>query len=418
MRHGGSLGLAVGNKRIATKMKNQYSRISQVLHWLIAGLIIGQFILAKLAERAELNDSVVRQLALLANHKSIGMTIFILAMLRLVWRLLNPPPGLPKSMPVWQLSVSAWTHRLMYVLLFFIPLSGWLMSSATAYSVSWFNVFVFPDLVGADKGLAGVLHEAHEISTKLLFIIVVLHVLAAFKHHYIDKDEILLRMANKTNWLIFIASAGLVTVLLGQPVSKAKQATNIPPPSASILGISEQARPSKITDLSAWDIDYEDSHIKFSGDQAGAPFEGRWKSWQAEIRFDAERLEDSFLDVTIEVASVSSDDQERDQTIVDPDFFDVANHEQVRFVAEGFVLNQEGGYETQGQLTMKGLTKAAKFVFKIEEVDGQKVLFGASKLDRLTWNIGTGDWADTTWVGQEVVVNVRVTKKEMENTNE
>ena len=284
------------------------------------------------------------------------------------------------------------------------------MSSATAYSVSWFNVFVFPDLVGADKGLAGVLHEAHEISTKLLFIVVVLHVLAAFKHHYIDKDEILLRMANKTNWLIFIASAVLVTVLLGQPVSKAKQATRIQPPSTSTIGNSEQARPSNISDLSAWDIDYQDSHIKFSGDQAGAPFEGRWQGWQAEIKFDPERLHDSFFDVTIQVASVSSDDQERDQTIVDPDFFDVASYAQVRFIAEGFVLNQEGGYETQGQLTMKGLTKAAKFVFTIEEADGQQVLIGTSKLDRLAWNIGTGDWADTTWVGQEVVVNVKVTK--------
>ena len=391
-------------------MKHQYSQIAQWLHWLIAGLIIAQFILANLAERADHNDKVVQQLALLANHKSIGMTILLLAMIRLVWRFLNPPPDLPKSMPVWQLSASAWTHRMMYVLLFFIPVSGWLMSSATAYSVSWFNLFAFPDLVAADKGLAGILREAHQISTKLLFIIVVLHVLAAFKHHYIDKDEILLRMANKTNWLIFFASAVLVTVLLGQPVSKAKQATSVALPSTASIDNSEQSRPSKLSDLQAWNIDYQNSHIKFSGDQAGAPFEGSWQGWQAEIKFDAERLQDSFFDVTIEVASVFSDDQERDQTIVDPDFFDLASHAQVRFTAEEFVLNQDGRYETQGQLTMKGLTKAAKFVFTIKELDGQQVLIGESKLDRLAWNIGMGDWTDTTWVGQEVGVNVRVTK--------
>ncbi|MFT5611911.1 MAG: cytochrome b561/polyisoprenoid-binding protein YceI [Arenicella sp.] len=394
-------------------MKHQYSQISQLLHWSMAGLIIGQFILAKLAERAELNDAVVQQLGLLANHKSIGMTILMLAMMRLLWRLLNPPPALPKSMPVWQLSASAWTHRLMYVLLFFIPVSGWLMSSATAYSVSWFNLFAFPDLVAADKGLAGILREAHEISTKLLFIIVVFHVLAAFKHHYIDKDEILLRMANKTNWLIFFSSAVLVAVLLGQPVSKAKQATSVQLASTPTIDNSEQARSSKVSGLIAWDIDYQNSHIKFRGDQAGAPFEGRWQTWQAEIKFDAEHLQDSFIDVTIEVKSVFSDDQERDQTIVDSDFFDVANHAQVRFLAQEFVVNQEGLYETQGQLTMKGLTKAAKFVFTIEVVDGQQVLIGESKLDRLVWNIGMGDWADTTWVGQEVDVKVRVTKRDL-----
>ena len=394
-------------------MKDQYSKISQLLHWLIAGLIIGQFILAKLAERAELNDAVVQQLGLLANHKSVGMTILLLAVLRLVWRLLNPPPKLPQSMPVWQLTASAWTHRLMYLLLFFIPLSGWLMSSATAYSVSWFNLLTFPDLIAPDKDLAGILRNAHEISTKLLFIVVVLHVLAAFKHHYIDKDEILLRMANKTNCLLFFASAVLVTVLLGQPVSRAKQATGDSSPSTATIGNSQRASPAKVSDLSAWDIDYQSSHIKFSGDQAGAPFEGRWQTWQAEIKFDAERLQNSFFDVKIEVASVFSDDQERDQTIVDPDFFDLANHAQVRFVADGFVINQAGQYETQGQLTMKGLTKTAKFVFTIEEVDGQQVLIGESKLDRLAWNIGMGDWTDTTWVGQEVRVNVRVTKRDL-----
>ena len=394
-------------------MKSQYSKISQLLHWLIAGLIIGQFVLAKLAERAEHNDSVVQQLALLANHKSIGMTILMLAVIRLIWRRLNPPPALPKSMPAWQLSASAWAHRTIYLLLFFIPLSGWLMSSATAYSVSWFNLFAFPDLVAADKGLAGVLHQAHEISTKLLFVIVVLHVLAALKHHYIDKDEILLRMANKTNWLILFSSAALVALVLGQPVSKAKPVNAVPLSSISTIDNSEQVRPSKVSDMTAWDIDFQDSHIKFSGDQAGAPFEGSWQRWQAEIKFDAEHLEESFFNVIIEVASVSSDDQERDEYIVDPDFFDVANHAEVRFFAEGFVVNEDGRYQTEGQLSMKGLTKAAKFVFTVEEVDGQQLLIGESKLDRLAWNIGIGDWADTTWVGQEVAVNVRVKKREL-----
>lgn len=403
----------VVNKPLENYMKSQYSKISQLLHWLIAGLIIGQFILAKLSERAEQNDSVVQQLALLANHKSIGMTILMLALIRLIWRLFNSPPPLPKSMPVWQMSASAWTHRIIYALLFFIPLSGWLMSSATAYSVSWFNLFAFPDLVAADKGLAGILHQAHEISTKLLFVIVVIHVLAALKHHYIDKDEVLLRMANKTNWLIFFASAALVTVVLGQPVSKAKSADTVQLSSPSSIDKPKQTRPSKLSDLTAWDIDYQDSHIKFSGDQAGAPFEGGWQRWQAEIKFDAERLEESFFDVKIEVASVSSDDQERDETIVAADFFDVANYAQVQFFADGFVINKEGRYQTQGQLTMKGLTKEAQFIFTVEEVDGQQVLIGESKLDRLAWNIGMGDWADTTWVGQEVVVNVRVKKREL-----
>ena len=163
-------------------INSSYSNIAKLLHWLIAGLIISQYVIAELAEYAGDNGEVVQKLALLANHKSIGMTVLFLSVLRLSWRLFNKPPALPENMPSWQHIASHLTHWAIYGLIFTLPLSGWLMSSANAYSVSWFNLFVFPDLVSADKSLASLFHDAHEILGKLLFCLVLLHVPVSYTH--------------------------------------------------------------------------------------------------------------------------------------------------------------------------------------------------------------------------------------------
>jgi len=382
-----------------------YSSVSRFFHWLIAGLIITQFILAELAEWADDNNQAVQQLALLANHKSIGMTIVILAVLRLVWRMFNTPPPLPNSMALWQQRASAVAHWLMYGLIFAIPISGWLMSSASAYSVSWFNLFVFPDLVAPSEGLADLLHETHEVLAKLLLVVVLVHIAAALKHHFVDKDGVLRRMASASGWLLLLASIVIGVGVFGRVSSDSKEEKS----QVTDLG---DAAPGKISTLPVWNIDYQNSVIRFSGDQAGAPFTGVWQQWEATIQFDADHLDMSRFDVIIEAASVFSNDDERDQTIVDPDFFDVERHPKARFVAAQFTARQDGSFDTNGRLTMKGVTNLATLNFRVTNNDDDTItLTGLSTLDRFAWNIGMGDWTDTTWVGQDVKVEVRVVAK-------
>jgi cytochrome b561 len=86
------------------------------------------------------------------------------------------------------------THVAFYVLLFAMPLSGWLMSSAKNYSVSWFGLFTWPNLIGKNEGQFDFLRSTHHLLSDLLFVIAVLHVLAALKHHFWNKDDVLLRM--------------------------------------------------------------------------------------------------------------------------------------------------------------------------------------------------------------------------------
>jgi cytochrome b561 len=169
----------------------RYSAVAQGFHWLIAALIVTQFVLANMADDLPLG---AHKLALLARHKSFGMTVFMLAVLRLAWRLKNPPPALPSAMTPLERTLARATHAAFYVLLFAMPMTGWLMSSAKNYSVSWFGLFTWPNLIGKNETAFDLLRSAHHLLSDALFAIAVLHILAALKHHFWNKDDVLVRM--------------------------------------------------------------------------------------------------------------------------------------------------------------------------------------------------------------------------------
>ena len=169
----------------------RYTAVAQAFHWIIAALIVTQFVLAIMADDL---PNGMHKLALLARHKSFGMTILMLAIMRLLWRLKNHPPGLPAGMTSLEQKLSRATHAAFYVLLFAMPLTGWMMSSAKNYAVSWFGLFTWPDLLGANETAFDFLRSTHHILSDILFAITVLHILAALKHHFWNKDDVLLRM--------------------------------------------------------------------------------------------------------------------------------------------------------------------------------------------------------------------------------
>jgi len=169
----------------------RYGAVAQAFHWVIAALIVIQFVLANLADDL---PAGARKLELLARHKSFGMTVFMLAILRLLWRLKNPPPALPSAMTPRERLVVRGTHIAFYVLLFAMPLTGWMMSSAKNYSVSWFGLFTWPNLIGKSHSAFKLLQATHEALSDVLIAIAVLHILAALKHHFWDKDDVLRRM--------------------------------------------------------------------------------------------------------------------------------------------------------------------------------------------------------------------------------
>jgi cytochrome b561 len=169
----------------------QYTGTAKALHWLMALLIIGLFALGQYMSDLSMSP---RKLQLYSWHKWVGLSVFFLLLVRIGWRITHQPPALPEQMSKQQRLASHVGHAVLYLLMLAIPISGWLMSSAKGYQTVWFGVLPIPDLLGKDKQLGDALAELHGALNGLLMLIVVIHVLAALKHHFIDRDNILRRM--------------------------------------------------------------------------------------------------------------------------------------------------------------------------------------------------------------------------------
>ncbi len=179
-------------------MKARYTRTARSLHWLMALGIIGTFALGTYMQDLPLSPT---KLQLYSWHKWAGVTLFVLLILRLAWRITHPAPPLPATMPAALRLAAHAAHWVLYALMIMIPLSGWLMSSAKGFQTVWFGVLPLPDLVGKDKALGDLLQEVHETLNFTLLAILLAHVGAALKHHFIDRDDVLTRIlpaADKT----------------------------------------------------------------------------------------------------------------------------------------------------------------------------------------------------------------------------
>lgn len=170
---------------------HRYTGVAIALHWLIAFAILGTFLLGQYMTNLQLSPA---KLKLYSYHKWIGVTIFLLVLMRIAWRLAHRPPLPPASMPAWQHSAASIAHFFLYALTLAIPVSGWLMSSASGFQVVYLGVIPIPDLLAKSKDAAQELKQLHEALNWLMVLVVAMHVVAALKHHLMDRDDVLQRM--------------------------------------------------------------------------------------------------------------------------------------------------------------------------------------------------------------------------------
>jgi cytochrome b561 len=171
----------------------RYSRGAVILHWLIAVLIVLNFVLAGMADDLPKAEAA----GIMASHKAVGISVLLLTLVRIAWRFVRPAPPLVETLQAWEAAVARVTHWLFYFLMLAIPVTGWGQHSAGSggKAVSVFGLFNMPALpVGHDKPTIGVFHEAHEITATLMFLLFFLHVAAALKHQFFDKDTTMRRM--------------------------------------------------------------------------------------------------------------------------------------------------------------------------------------------------------------------------------
>lgn len=169
----------------------RYGVVAILLHWLMALLVIGLLMIG--LYMADLPFSM-QKLTLYGWHKETGILVLMLAVQRIIWRLANVVPALPLTMPLWQKFAARAAHYAFYGFIVVMPLSGWCMSSAAGLPVSFFGLFVLPDLVPASESLRALFNEVHVCLAYALITLICIHTLAALWHHFIDKDDVLRKM--------------------------------------------------------------------------------------------------------------------------------------------------------------------------------------------------------------------------------
>jgi cytochrome b561 len=169
-----------------------YGPVAQALHWLVAALAIAVVLLGWSMLGAP-RESGSRDLLLLL-HRSIGLLILLMMLVRLLWRRLHPPPPLPVEFPRLEAFAAHVDHALLYILFIAMPVSGYLNAAAAGHSVSLFGLAVIPPLIGTDERLSQIAIALHLAGQFAIYALVGLHVAAALMHRFIRRNSILERM--------------------------------------------------------------------------------------------------------------------------------------------------------------------------------------------------------------------------------
>lgn len=349
-------------------------------------------------------------------HKSIGITILLLAVLRLTWRAFDPRPQAVPTMPAWQELAARAGHALLYGLLFLVPLSGWWFDSVEGLRpMSWFGLFEVPHLVAADPTLKHLAHEIHETLFWVLVAVAAGHAAAALVHHFFNKDATLTRMLPRHGRAPLGAALVLLiaALIVAPPVTRAlnPRAPRAPAEStpasaaapATAAATTAAAAPASAPQARAWSVDAAQSTLGFKGTYQGGGFDGAFKRFDAAIAYDEADLAHSKFDVTVDLASADTGASERDDTLKGDDFFATSKFPKAHFVTESFEKAADGSVSAHGSLTIRDKTAPVVLAVKFAAAGDKATLDVDTVLKRADYGLGAGkDWTD---VGADVPVH-------------
>jgi cytochrome b561/polyisoprenoid-binding protein YceI len=420
----------------------RYATIAIVLHWIIALAIVIQ---VSLAWRFG-GDHSPTGFALTQLHKSIGVTILFLSLIRLGWRLANPPPPEPAGLSAWERVLSLAVHWGFYVIMIGMPLTGWIMVSASKTQiptilfgvVPWPNIPGMAGLAPAAKHMWRSLGEnGHGLLAWGVYGLLALHMAGALKHQFFDRDApILPRMAPGAvpgRWweprltLIVLAVAGAFAfgafVNPPHPAVGPPPAAGAPPqpflPESPAVPQAFDANPAgqeaadadapapKASGAVAWKV-APGSSLNFETKWGADAVQGRFNSWKADILFGPDALDKSKVTVTIDMTSAKTGDEQRDASLPSGDWFDAATHPKAVFTATKFEKKGEGSYVAHGTLEMRGVKKPVDLPFKLKIVGDKAQMGGETSLDRTLFGVGQGEFMSTDQVPAKVVVRVQL----------
>ncbi|MEM9438169.1 MAG: cytochrome b/b6 domain-containing protein [Pseudomonadota bacterium] len=399
-----------------TNTASTYGTVTKTFHWLTALLIVGVIATGTIAHNLATDDptSLAWKVQLYSVHKTIGLTIFFTAILRIAWAISQPKPGPIGEHKKWQGFLAELCHYTLYASLILVPLTGWMTHAATEgfAPIKWPFGQELP-FIPNDPELAERFATAHLFFERVMVASLFLHIAGALKHHVWDKDPTLVRM-----WF------GLPKIKLSAvgPAPKAALPAVTALAIFAAVGTAAAIQPVKQGGLDipaleevASDWRVLDGKIEISVVQFGAETIGEFADWTAGITFDPDAPGDvkGSADVTISIGSLTLGNVTADA--LSPDFFDVGNH--ATATVSGDIVAVGDAYELQGSITVKGTEAPLALPFALE-LDGDTARAqGQVTLQRLDFNVGEsmpGD--DTVGFGVDVTIDLTATTAPAEET--
>jgi cytochrome b561/polyisoprenoid-binding protein YceI len=374
--------------------ENEYTPTAKLAHWLIAFLIFVQFPLAWVMD----DFTGVQKFQAFNLHKSLGLTVLALTALRLIWRLFNPAPALPPSIPERQRMAALIAHALFYLVIFLMVMTGWAMISVSDKPSVFFQFAPFPllpwlsDLPASDKkAYKDIFEGAHAVLGYALLALIALHLAGALRHAML-KDGIVQTMAPR-----FGRRSPAVPIAIFLLAS-----------AATGLGGAGEARASE------WSVKPEQSRIGFEATGSGYTTQGTFGRYKAEIEFDPDEPGQTSVRVLLDMSSAATGEADADQTLRSADFFNPGQFPTAQFVARGAQPAGAGKYVLNGRLTLKGVTRPVALPFSVDINSGTATVNAETKINRLDFGVGPESVAGLA-VDKDVKLTINLTAVRLDN---
>ena len=370
----------------------RYHGVAIGLHWLIAVIIIGMLAVGKFMTSLDESDSL--RFELTQWHKSFGVVVLMLILLRVVWRITHRPPPLPGHLKSWEVLAAGLTHVFLYALMLMIPVSGWIMVSASPLelptvifdSIHWPHLPPFDSITNKEQ-VTEIFADIHDIAATLLILLLLAHIGAALRHRFQLRDGVMERMSPKAKHGAWVSgfrgitiSVVLVTVAL------------------IVYGYSS----SHSVPLGAGK-----SQVSFNFEVQGNVSEGQFTESSVDLLLNADHPAGSKLQATVNTATVTTGNSQIDSTLRGSDWFDIENHPQASFESTSLVTSGENSYSVSGILQIKGVSRELAFPLTLSNEQYKRFASGQFTVNRLDFNLGTNSQPTDGTVAYSVEVRFK-----------
>lgn len=394
----------------------RYGRVAQFFHWTTAALILTLIPLGVIMHEwpNQPAETLETKIWLYSLHKTLGVTVLAIAVLRIIWALANAKPAPLHPERRAETFAAELVHWMLYAGIIIAPLAGLLHHAASVgFAPIWWPFGQDLPFVPKSEGLSVAFGFMHWIAAVLIVLSLVGHIGGALKHHFIDQDKTLKRMLAGSDEII-LTPAEKEPRFNGVPASAAALITLIALAASGTYGwnvvhggqavAAPLAAAAPVTGAGSWVVNQADSTLAISVDQLGSPVEGAFNEWAASIQFDPENLADASAEVTINTGSLTIGTVSQQAT--SSDFLAVETYPVATFKTTAFRAVGETDYEADGLLTIKGVGQPVVLPFSLV-IDGDTAtMSGQLVIDRMNFTVGAGSYENADTVGLAVTIKV------------